>query len=285
METVQEVKIFPIVTHFLDKPVRFFPMVFEIEMRGHNAPQPSFKNSKEIGYHNDTQSWSKKVVIETQAIPLPDYCTAIGVAENNIRRMINISNETFKSFYRIEPIPDALGRIRETIIMAQEMVDGLTFKLHTSRIKDPQTRERVIEFQKWAMIMLGMIRRGQLRPIHIPKDASIPHQAWDFLALEGRKIRGEFQKQARQELGWSRGKFYKMANLARQSIGMPPAKRPHKDKGSFVNRHEFKQVEEYLKDHTDAGGKAVKAALDIPVNVCTVRRWLRYIRAHKVFLN
>ncbi|MBC6928105.1 MAG: hypothetical protein DWB56_03900 [Candidatus Jettenia sp.] len=289
---VQEVRIFPIVTHFLGKPVRFFPMTFEIEMRchddtssqdknpemgyhndtpsemdirGHNDSQSRGNNQEtgscnttpspqEIGYHNDTQSWSRKVVMETQAIPLPDYCTAIGVAENNIRRMINLSKDTFKSFYRVEPIPDALGRIQETIIMAQEMVDGLTFKLHTSRIKDPQTRERVIEFQKWVMIMLGMIRRGQLRPVHVPKDAGIPHQVYDFLALKEYKGRGKFQQQACRELGWSKGKFYRMVEVAEKSSCIPPEatkltgqpRRPRSDKGKKSVINQWKRKVEYV---------------------------------------
>ena len=215
--------------------------------------------------------------------------------------MINLSNETFKFFYRVEPIPDALGRIQETIIMAQEMVDGLTFKLHTSRINDPGTRARVIEFQKWAMLMLGMIRRGQLRPIHVSKDASIPHQAYDFLALKEHKARGKFQKHACEELGWSKSKFYKMVDLARKSCNMLPEptkktgqpKKTRCDKGTTKYPGEKEQVVEFFlanREKFEKHGnrfkelpqKAIKEKLNLQTNQATINRW---IRSHRVHMN
>ncbi|MDG6005521.1 MAG: hypothetical protein E3K29_06690 [Candidatus Brocadia sp.] len=305
--SVKTVKIFPIITHFLGAPVRFFPMTFEIEMRTHYETSSRDKNQamwsssyQEIRCRYDTQSFNK-IPIETWAIPFPDYCKSINYSEEAIKRIIKRNNDTFKTFYRVEPIPDALGRIGETIIMAQEMVDGITFKLHTSRIKDPQTRERVIEFQKWVMIMLGMIRRGQLRPIRVPKDASIPHQVYDFLALKEYRGRGKFQKQACEALGWSQAKFYKMVDLARKSCDMLPElnkktgqpRKPRLDKGKtkypgekeravsffFANREKFGKHGNRFKELPQ---KSIKELLKLQADVTTINRW---IRSHKLSMN
>ncbi len=87
-----------------------------------------------------------------------------------------------------------------------------------------------------------------------------------------------------KETGKSCSTIYRIAgNLNGENLKIREG-RPRKtrsNKGSFTNCPEFKLVEEYLKDHPGAGGKAVKAALVVPVHVCTVRRWIRFIRSHK----
>lgn len=164
----------PVVQNFLGKPVRFYKTVFELEM----------------GSCNVTPS-SRKFKLETIAVPLPDYCSAIGILEHGLRQMIQLSEEVFKGLYRTEIIPDALGRNQPTIIMAQEMVDGLTFKIHTSRIKDPETRNQVIDFQRFIMLTIGLIRRGKLLSTHdLATSFSCPPDYQNLLTLpSGRDLK------------------------------------------------------------------------------------------------
>lgn len=149
----------PIVQDFLGHPVRVFRTEFQVEMTPRNTG-----SSSEIGSHNETQS-PFIFTFPTLAIPFPDFCRGIGQREQNIRRMIQLSEEVFAGLWRVEQIPDALGRMRPTILMAQEMVDGLIMKLHTSRIQDEATRQRVIEFQRFVMFTLSLIRRRKILPI------------------------------------------------------------------------------------------------------------------------
>lgn len=139
----------PVVQNFLCKPVRFYKATFEVEMTPCNGGS---------SYHNFN--------LETWAIPLPDFCKAIGYRSTKVTELIKSSSDVFQGLYRMEQIPDALGRMQNTIVMAQEMVDGLVFKLHTSRIDDEQTRNQVIDFQRFIMLTIGLIRRGKLKMTH-----------------------------------------------------------------------------------------------------------------------
>ncbi len=286
---VREVRIFPIVTHFLNTPVRFFPMQVEREMGSCNVT-PSPDKNQAMGSYYTTPSHTK-ITIETQAIPLPDYARAIDYKEHGIRQMIAKNDDLFRQFYKTEIIPDSIGRLQPTILMAVEMCDMLTAKLHTSRIKDPVVRSKVIEFQLWTMLIFGMIRLGQLRPVHVPKDASIPHQVYDFLALKEYKGRGKFQEKACKELGWHKSKFYKMVDLARKSCSILPEstkktgkpKKTRADKGSFVHLPEFQQVQEYLRLYPGAKGREIKRATGISFSESTINRWVSYIQTHNNF--
>jgi hypothetical protein len=73
----------PVVQNFFGKPVRFFKADFWVEehCRNDNAPPMNF-------------------MLETWAIPLPDYAKAIGYGVEHIWRIIQRSDETFAGFYR-----------------------------------------------------------------------------------------------------------------------------------------------------------------------------------------
>ena len=165
----------PVMQHFLGKPVRVFRATFQVGM----------------GSRNMTSS-SRVFTLQTYAIPLPDLCNSIGILEHGLRQMIKQSEEVFAGLYRTEPLLDALGRMQQTILLSQEMVDGLVFKLSTSRIKDPETRARVVEFQRFVMLTIGLIRKGKLKAVHDPAQAlaSTPPAYQDLLLLtSGRDLR------------------------------------------------------------------------------------------------
>lgn len=176
----------PIVQNFLGKPIRFYKTKFRLEIRGHNATQ----SEAEMRCCNVTSS-THSFTLETLAIPFPDFCSALGYAEEAVRRIIDNSRDVFDGFYRHEIITDALGRNQKTIILSQEMVDGLVFKLSTSRIKDPLIRSRVIEFQRWVVITIGLIRRGKLKMTHdLATSFSCPPDYQNLLMLpSGRDLK------------------------------------------------------------------------------------------------
>jgi hypothetical protein len=156
----------PIIQTFFGKPVRFFEADFEIEMGGRNGP-PS----------------SNKIILKTWATPFPDYCRAVGYQEREITKIINRNPDLFDGFFRLEVLPDSLGRLQKTILMAQAMCDMITARLQASRIKDPATREMVIDFQRWVIFAFEAIRTGKLRPVRWHKGMDVRPEYMRILSL------------------------------------------------------------------------------------------------------
>lgn len=220
----------PIIQSFFGTPVRFYKTTFEVEMRSRNMTSRA-----KIGSRYVTQSLDK-FTVETIAIPLPDFCSALGLKEHGLRQMIRLSEETFKDLYRTEQIPDALGRMRKTIILSQEMVDGLVFKLHTSRIKDPNTRVQVVDFQRWIMLTVGLIRRGKFK---VTRDLAgafkqAPPEYRDLLSLpSGRDLARMVHIQASAE-GIRPETVYRKLRLIRGGNVVKESGEPRKKRVAYI---------------------------------------------------
>ncbi len=80
----------PIIQTFFNKPVRFFKASFEVEMHRHHDGA-SGQKSTEMRHHNDAPS-TQIFILQTWAVPLPDYADAIGYPHRVIRRMIRLNN-------------------------------------------------------------------------------------------------------------------------------------------------------------------------------------------------
>jgi len=173
----------PVVQNFLGKAVRFYKASFEVEMTprktGSCNVTPPIESSRRNAY-----STNRNFTFETWAIPFPDFCAAVGYDKKSVLDLINGSADVFADFYRIEQIPDIRGRRQKTILMAQEMADALAFKLSVSRIKDTETRARVIEFQRWVIFTFALIRRGKLKTTRdISVSFSCPPDYQNLLSL------------------------------------------------------------------------------------------------------
>jgi len=176
----------PVVQNFLGKPVRFYKTSFELEMgpcnvtpSPLNTPQPRTEMRGRYA-----PSSSRIFHIETYAIPFPDFCQAVGYDERAVTKLIRSSRDVFEGLHRVEKIPDSLGRMQSTIMLSQEMADGLVFKISTSRIKDLKTRNQVIAFQRFIMLTIGLIRRGKLKATHnLETSFSCPPDYQNLLSL------------------------------------------------------------------------------------------------------
>jgi hypothetical protein len=96
----------PIIQNFFGRPVRFFKAEFWVEIE------------KGLGGYR-----TPPILISSWGIPFPDFCDAIGQDKKEVRRKIKLDKEVYEGLYITVPIPDALGRLRPTILMAQEMCD------------------------------------------------------------------------------------------------------------------------------------------------------------------
>lgn len=251
----------PVIQNFFGKPVRFFKADFEVEM----------------GCRYDTPSM-QIFQLESVAVPLPDYANAIGYGEEHIRKIIQRSQDVFEGFYRTERITDALGRLQPTVLMAVEMCDMLTAKLHTSRIKDPETRAAVIRFQRWVIMMFGLIRRGKLRPARWPKGRDIPS---DYLALcsipTGRDLAAAVADLARQENRSETTIYRRLQKMTGENVttrkGVP--RKTRSEAGSHRKRPEYQMALDYKREHPKAGGAVIRQACGLSVSADRINAWLR----------
>lgn len=254
----------PVIKPFFGKPVRFFKTSFEVEIEaelmGRNTP-----------------SASEKITIETWAIPFPDYCAAIDRPEKDIRRMIRISDEVFSPFYRIENILDRNSvQKRGTILMAQEMVNGLTLKLSTSRISDPEARARVVNFQRWVMIRLGLIRSGRVRPVRWNIGEDVPPEYIEALGLPSGKEASEAVGAIAEKEGKSRATIYRRLQTIRGTSAVTAKGRPRRtraDKGRFIGTPEHRAVMDAIREHPNLTKKEIARMAGVPYP--KVIRWTR----------
>lgn len=213
METIT-----PIIQSFFGTVVRFFNAEFKMEMRHHyDTPSPT------------------EIVIKTWAVALPDYATSIGYPEHLIRRMIRLNNEVFRHLWRIEQIPDVLGRIQPTILMAQAMCDMLATNLYTSRIKDPSKRAAIIRFQQWTMIVFDMIRMGKLRPARWPQRTNVSQKYLPLLSIPSGKFHREKIIELAREEGRCLNTIYRRLKLVRGSNIITAKGKPRKSRKTCLH--------------------------------------------------
>ena len=134
----------PVVQNFLGKPVRFYKTSFELEMGPCNVT-PSPLNTPQPR----TEMRGRYAPSSSRIFHIETY------DERAVTKLIRSSRDVFEGLHRVEKIPDSLGRMQSTIMLSQEMADGLVFKISTSRIKDLKTRNQVIAFQRFIMLTIG----------------------------------------------------------------------------------------------------------------------------------
>ena len=164
----------PIIQTFFGKPVRFFKVIFEVSMT------PCYRGDMN---HCNGGASPAQFILKTWGIPLPDYANAVGYNIRTIDKMIRGNKDLFAPFYRLEVLPDSLGRLQKTILIAHGMCDMITARLTASRIKDPDTREMVIDFQRWMIFAFEAIRTGKLRPVRWHKGLDVSPEYMRILSL------------------------------------------------------------------------------------------------------
>lgn len=205
----------PIVQTFLDKPVRFFPALFEIDLRQCNT-DAGLPNVSDLRHRNDDAAITK-YQLRTWAIPVNDYAEAVGYPRQLIHRFIQNNLPSFQDYFRTETILDRGGRQnRATIMLAVEMCDALTMRLQASRIKDPEARARVIRFQRWVPIAFHMLRTGRLRAHHSFK-AGVPAEYQRILSLPPGRVTAEAVREVATAEGLCVAQVYHRLQVIRGS--------------------------------------------------------------------
>lgn len=240
----------PVIQTFFNRPVRFFKTEFEMEIGGHDAPQSSRKNT-ELRGHDDPPAL-RSFHMETWVIPFPDFCRAINYDERALKRVIERSDEVFKPFYRKERILDMGGvQHRETILMTYEMCQLLVAKLETSRIKDPETKAMVINFQRWVMFIFHLIRTHKLRPTYWKPTKAVLDEYERVLLLPMGVDAGKEVKALAEKHGKSLQQEYRRLQKVRGSNAITSKGKPKKSP-STKGKHKMPEEAQKIIDTANA---------------------------------
>jgi len=134
-----------IIQSFQGKPVRFYKATFKVGVK----TRPT-----SISHQN--------FYLETYAIPLPDFCNAIGCDKTFVTKLIGTSKEVAQGLYRGEQFADKEGLLQSSVLIALELANGLAFNISTLHIK-PLSKIRIADFQKWVLFIVSQIRKGKFQ--------------------------------------------------------------------------------------------------------------------------
>ena len=159
---------------FNDKQVRFFKVTAEIipaekseEMTKCNVESSPVQKPRVKYRISALPPHIARHTRERIGIPMSDFAEAVNYSIQAIHQMFIRNPESFEGYWTTLPIPDALGRMQQTIILFEEAIVGLTMKLQETRLKDPAVKEAVIKFKRWVMEIIPAIRRGEIRPVRV----------------------------------------------------------------------------------------------------------------------
>lgn len=95
-------------------------------------------------------------------MPLKDLAVASGLEREALRKLLNRNKELLAP-YTCSVISEEQGQRREITCLTWDGVNGLLMKSNYQRITDPVRRQRVIDFQAWAIKTLRQAMEGKLR--------------------------------------------------------------------------------------------------------------------------
>lgn len=94
-------------------------------------------------------------------IVLNDIADAITYDRSALRQLLKRGEEVFEGMVGKVMIPSPQG-IQEHLAVNRDGLVGLLVKIEYKRVKDPEKRQLIIEFQRWAIKKLGQIVAGEL---------------------------------------------------------------------------------------------------------------------------
>jgi hypothetical protein len=103
-------------------------------------------------------------------IPLNDVADGIGIDRSGLRQLLKRNERVLSEYVGKVMIPSPSGE-QETVCLSRDGITGILMKMDISRMKDPQKRDKVIIFQKWAIETLSKIVKGETIPI--PRDDAV----------------------------------------------------------------------------------------------------------------
>jgi len=95
-------------------------------------------------------------------MPLKDLAGASGLEREALRKLLNRNRELLAP-YTCSVISEEQGQRREITCLTWDGVNGLLMKSNYQRITDPVRRQRVIDFQAWAIKTLRQVMEGKLQ--------------------------------------------------------------------------------------------------------------------------
>lgn len=96
-------------------------------------------------------------------IPVNDIADALEYSREVLRRLVNRNIEVLRPFVG-KTVMVSPGGVQETLCADRDGVIGILMKLDYNRVKDPEKRQMIIEFQHWAIRKLGQIMAGEIQP-------------------------------------------------------------------------------------------------------------------------
>lgn len=103
-------------------------------------------------------------------IPVVDIANAISMDRSNMSKLLK-RNEQFFEDYKGVVNTTTPGGVQQLVCLTRDGVMGLLFKVDAVRSKDPDKRERIIEFQRWATGVLAKEAVKDIEALQIRDDA------------------------------------------------------------------------------------------------------------------
>lgn len=174
---------------------------------------------------------------EQKWMPVVDIASAIGYDRGGISKILDNNDELFSGM-KGNVVTATPGGSQSHVCLNHDGVIGLVMKMNYSRIKDPEKRKRVLEFQRWAVKLLGNVVKGVVVCSPPVAPDIFPHQVKDALRIaaaiaeETHMDLREAQRIALEKLGLG---YYAPAlpylparkdHLISQVVAIPPAPSP-----------------------------------------------------------
>lgn len=124
-------------------------------------------------------------------VPVPDVASAIGVPAETIRSLISRNREEFEDFFTTANMNTVAGRngIRgnpHTGLLNYQGVIGVIMFVSRDRMENPEARQNVLTFRRWALTTLRRAMEGQGAPTpdSSPSAPSSPPSPLDLKAAD-----------------------------------------------------------------------------------------------------
>jgi len=222
-----------------------------------------------------------------------DVADAIGHSRQGLRQMIRRNEDVLKGY--VDNVTLSTG-IRKTanpkaIILTKEGLMAVLIKITPSRIKNPEKRENIIKFQRWAIETLTAVLDGRLTLvptgfIETGKPLVRNVDAIRKLALRPRFEHGhaEEMKAIAEAEGKGIGSIYRYISLYRQADGLGLQRQPSNRRQRGYGPHipeDYEKVQQYVKEHPGATAMEVwrNSGTDFPY--WTVNRIVNKLRRGK----
>jgi transposase len=225
-------------------------------------------------------------------IPIVDIADAIEYSRQGLHQIVRRNEDVFQGWL-VNVTLTSSGpknwKRTDATALTKEAIIAVLIKAVPSRVKNPEKREKIIKFQRWAIETLTAVLDGRLtlvptELISTGKSVVKNVDAIRRLALKQRYEHGHSDeiKAIADAEGKGIESIYRYMKLYRAADGLGLQSQPRKDKGQPRKDPEgVERVKQYLKEHASATMIDVWRNAKPDFTYATVRRIVKNLRRGK----